>query len=163
MKVFSKTVSIATKALLTLGGILCLFSMLIGSVNAIMRYFFNSPIVWGDELAAYCVIIMVFITMPYLELTDDQICIGFITGVVKSKKWLKFLEYFRSVIGLGITVVMVIVGYDAAQRSFNRNVITAVLRMPKGILYGIVTACYAIAAIVWILIMARKGVYIRDN
>jgi TRAP-type C4-dicarboxylate transport system permease small subunit len=159
VKIFSKIMSVLTKIMLTIGGIFCLFSMLLNSANAFMRYVFNSPIVFGDELAMYCVILMVFLTLPFLELHNEQLSISFILGPVKSEKGRTILIYFRGLVTLGLTSLMVIAGYDATMRSFNRNVITAILRLPKGALYGIVVVCFIIAAVSWILIMLRKGLY----
>ena len=163
MNIYSKIMSVLTKGMLTGAGIFCIFSTLLNCVNVIMRYIFNMPFSFMDELALYFVVILVFLVMPYLELFDDQLCISTILSAVKSVKWRKVLTYIRGVITFGLASIMTVVGYDVMIRSFNRNVITAVLRFPKGILYGLMAICFAISAISWILIMLRKGAYSSGN
>jgi len=162
VKAFSKVMAILTKALLTIAGVFCSCATLLNCVNVFLRYVLNQPLNIADELALYLVVILVFLAAPYLELYDDQLCISTILSVVKSEKWRRVLVYIRGVITLGLTSIMTVVGIDVAIRSINRNVITAVMRIQKGILYGIVAVCFGIAAIAWILIMLRKGAYLND-
>ena len=162
MSFFSRVISVLTKAMLTIAGVFCLLSTLLNCVNVFLRYILNKPLNIADELALYLVVILVFIAMPFLELFNDQLCISTILSLVHSEKLRKALIYIRGVITLGLTSIMAVVGFDVTARSFNRNVITAVLRFPKGILYGIVAVCFVIAAITWVLILMRKGVYSND-
>ena len=154
--------SVLTRAMLTIAGIFCLLSTLLNCVNVFLRYVLNRPLNIADELSLYLVVVMVFVCMPFLELHDDQLCISTILSIVKSDKWRRVLVYVRGVVTLALTAVMAVVGFDVAKRSYDRNVITAVLRLPKGMLYGIVAVCFIIAAISWILIMTRKGAYLND-
>jgi len=159
VKAISTVMSRAIWVFKHIAGVLALFSTLLSTVGVIARYLFKAPIVWGDELCVYAIILMVFVTLPGLEWEDNQLNISAILSLVKSQTGRTILVYIRGVITVVFNGVLAYFGFVMAQRTIARAVLTPVLRFPKGIPYYIVAACFAISVIVWIVIMLRKGRY----
>ena len=159
MKGISTVMSKAILVFKHIAGVLAFFSTLLSTAGAIFRYVFKAPIVWGDELCVYAVILMVFVCLPGLEWEDNQLNISAILSVVKSQAGRTALIYIRGVITMLFNGVLAYFGFVMAQRTISRAVLTPVLRFPKGIPYYFVAICFAISVIVWIIIMLRKGKY----
>ena len=155
-----KTTRNISRFLWSVAGFFVIASTLIITANTIMRYFFGDPFTWSDELSTYLVIIMVFLALPFLEYSGNQLCIGAILSIVKSEKGRRILVYVRGLLTLGATSIMTYFGFSVTYRAYERALVTYVLHIPKYITYGITAACFVITIIVWLVIMGfRKGEY----
>lgn len=76
---FSASLSKATRALL--GGIMLVTSLLLFT-NVIMRYVFNSPIFWAEELARYLMVWLIFLGAGELSAREGHISVNLITRLL---------------------------------------------------------------------------------
>lgn len=133
-------------------------STILATVNAFCRKFLLISIPWSEELCTYCVVIAVFLVIPYLELKDKQLSIGLLGSVVKSQKFLKVVFLIRGVFITLLGVIIVKFGINSTQAAHASNVMTYVLKWPKSIFFAIAVGCFALAIISWISIFAlNKG------
>lgn len=129
----------------------------IAAINAILR-FMGVGFGWADELYNYLVVLMVYLALPQLEGTGDQLCISAIDSWVKGKIGKKILNIFRQIVTGGTLVILVYYGIQVMLKAFSRNQVTYILMLPKGILYAIATLGLAVAVIMLlVLLICNKG------
>lgn len=163
MKVATTIMNGITKVMEFIAGVLILFSTLLSTAGAAARYLFKAPIVWGTELALFCVIGMVYLAMPVLEYENNQLTISAILKWVKTEKGRKILVYIRGIITMATSAIISYYGFTIALRTISRNILTPTLGFNKGVFYLIVAVCFAISVLVWIVIFIRKGEYKNGN
>lgn len=146
------------KALFVLSAILIAGATGFAAFNAITRFFFKLTFNWAEELCTYCVVMMVYLAIPMLEHTGDQLCITAIDLWVKGSLGQRILNYVRGIITGGAMVIMGYHGFDVMLKAFKRSQVTYILQLPKGALYAIAVGCLALAVLVWLVIMiCNKG------
>lgn len=134
----------------------------LAAMNAILR-FFGLGLGWADEMYVYLVVLMVYICLPQLEGTGDQLCITAIDSWVKNPIGQRILNYIRGIITSVALCVIAYYGFNVMLKAFKRNQLTYILQLPKGVLYGIVMLCLFITVIVWLVIMiCNKGEFDHD-
>ena len=146
-----------------IAGVLIFFSTILSTVGAAARYIFKAPIIWGTELSLFCVIGMVYLAMPVLEYENNQLTISAILKWVKTEKGRKILVYIRGIITIATSAIISYYGFTISLRTISRNILTPTLGFNKGIFYLIVSICFAISVLVWIVIFIRKGEYKDGN
>lgn len=150
------------KALFLVSAILIAIATGFAAFNAITRFFLDLTFNWAEELCTYCVVLMVYLAIPKLEHTGDQLCITAIDLWVKGEKAQRILNYIR---GLITGAAMVILGWNGISvmlKAFKRHQVTYILQLPKGALYAIAMGCLLLAVLVWLVIMiCNKGEF--DN
>ena len=150
------------KALFSASALLIALSTAFATINAIAR-FFTGGFIWAEEQCPYCIVLMVYLAMPYLEATGDQLCISAIDLWVKGETGQRILNVIRGVI---TSIVMLILGYhgvDVMLKAFKRSQVTFVLQLPKGGLYAIALACIVITLVIWVVLMlCNKGDFDHD-
>lgn len=157
MQVCVKVSRYVHHALFSVAALLIAISTAFATINAIAR-FFTGGFTWSEELCTYCIVLMVYLAMPYLEAKGDQLCISAIDLWVKGKTGQRILNYIRGII---TSVVMILLGYhgfDVMLKAFKRSQVTFVLQLPKGGLYAIALICILITLAVWVILMlCNKG------
>lgn len=157
MQVIVKATGYVRRFLMAVSAICIAVSTVFATINAIAR-FTVSGFSWAEELCTYCIVLMVYLALPHLEGTGDQLCITAIDLWVKGKTGQRILNYIRGII---TSVTMAVLGYYGLQvmlKAFKRSQVTFVLQLPKGVLYGIAAACIAITLIIWLVLMiCNKG------
>ena len=75
-------ISRASKAVAILGGIATL--VLAGSitVDVLLRYFLNSPLLWVDELASFLLVLIIFGGLAYTFVVGGHIRIDLVTALL---------------------------------------------------------------------------------
>lgn len=140
-----------------LSAVLIAIATALATVNAIAR-FFGEGFTWTEELCSYCIVLMAYLAIPYLEGANDQLCISAIDLWVKGKVGQTVLSYIRSLVTSVVLVIMGWHGVDVMLKAFRRNQLTYVLHMPKGILYAIAMVCLVVGVLTLLVIMiCNKG------
>ena len=89
--------------------IIFLFLMMFGitNLNVIMRYFFNSPIVFSVEMGRYCFVSIIFLGAIFTTREDRHIHVDFFTGMFPEKiqKIIAQFGRFLMVVFFGITTI----------------------------------------------------------
>ena len=68
--------------------------------NVFMRYVFNEPLEWGEEISSYIFIMLVFLGASEMARKDEHIKVEFIAEALFSKKGVAIIEICALVIGL---------------------------------------------------------------
>lgn len=158
MQVCVKATRYIRRFLFILSALLIAVATGFAAFNAIARFFFDSTFSWAEELCTYCVVLMVYLVIPQLEGSGDQLCITAIDLWVKNQTIQRILNYIRGLITGAAMVILSYHGFDVMMKAFKRNQITYTLQIPKGYLYGIALACLAITVLVWLVLMiCNKG------
>jgi len=126
-------------------------------INAFSIKAFSFGFVWSEELCTYCIVIGVFLALPFLEVHDNQLSIGLLNSIIKSKKALKAIFLLRGLVIIAISCIVGIYGVSAAMAAVRAHTETYVLRWPKSILYFIGVAGFWLAIVSWITIFLNKG------
>lgn len=157
MQAIMKATGNVRRLLMTISAILIAVSSAFATINAIARFTF-SGFSWAEEICTYCIVLMVYLALPQLEGTGDQLCISAIDLLVKGETAQRILNYIRGII---TSITMAVLCYNGLQvmlKAFKRSQVTFVLQLPKCALYGIATACIAITLIIWLALMVcNKG------
>lgn len=87
-----------------LSALILLFVFLIISLSIVMRYFFNAPIAWSDELIGYLMVAIGFLGLSSALLDDRHISIDLLTPLLsdKARKLLALVGYLV-VAAVGVT------------------------------------------------------------
>lgn len=128
-------------------GVLLLALVLVAIAGVVMRYFFNSPLHWGEEMTGLLMAWIVLIGMAIAERKDSNLTITFITDVLPQKlsAWIALLV---SVLSIVLLVYMAWLGYQLASASgFRQTQILKIswfwiyIAVPVGALW---TACFTV-------------------
>lgn len=150
------------KFLLTIAAIFIFLSTVLAALNAILRFTVGAGFPWAEEACSYLIVMLVFVGVSYLEYTDNQLCIGVLNGVLKSDKIKNIITIIRGLITIGFMGMLVYYGVQVTQKAYLRDTVTFVLQMPRFILYGIVTLCFIIAILSWLVIIIFKKGAIKE-
>ena len=146
-----------TGALFAVSAVLIALATALATINTVAR-FFTGGFTWSEELCTYCVVLMVYLAMPYLERAGDQLCITAIDLWVKGERAQRVLSYIRGIITSAAMLVLGYYGVDVMLKAFKRHQVTYVLQLPRGGLYAIVLVCIFVAVAAWVILMlCKKG------
>lgn len=121
----------AIKSLFWLACVLIMFAILAVSVDVVMRYFFNRPIVWVLEICEYILLYIVFLGTAWLLKEEGHVRVGLIVDRL-SPKTQAMINVITSILGLIICIVLSIYGTQVTWDCFQRGVPTLeFLKLPK--------------------------------
>ena len=74
--------------------------------SVVMRYVFNSALTWSDEIAAYCLVAIVFFGLSHTLIKGGHICIDVLTNLMSEnvRNWFMVLSYS---VGIAFSVFLV--------------------------------------------------------
>jgi len=106
----------------------------ITNLNVIMRYFFNSPIVFSVEMGRYCFVSIIFLGAIFTTREDRHIHVDFFTGMFPEKIQEIIAQFgrFLMVVFFGITTI-----YTCRMAMLNISVSSSAMKIPMAIPYGI--------------------------
>lgn len=129
----------------SISGILMVLCTIIAIMNVILRYVFNSPLTWGEEINVILLAWFVFLPQGGLEATDKHLRLTILTDRI-GQTGRTILYYVR----LGITLVIVFYlayhSYNLAVSNFVANSHTMVLDIPLWIVYSIMPVAFFLSA-----------------
>nr|WP_321457949.1 TRAP transporter small permease [uncultured Cohaesibacter sp.] len=117
----------------------------------ILRYIFNSPLVWSDEFAQYAFIWLCFIGWLMASRNNQHIVITTVIGRL-SEQGQKVMLFFIEIASTVFSCVMLYEGYAITMR--NVTVSTASLFFPFAVVYAIVPVFAVIAILLSLVKMA---------
>ena len=158
METARKAVHRAMTALLTVSACLGGVSAVLATVNAVSRKLLSVSFPWAEELCTYMVVIAVFLAIPYLELTDKQLCVDLLSNSIKNKTARKVLYIFRGAVIIFLCAIVAKYGLTSTVTAWQSNTLTYVLQWPRAIFFGIGVASFIIAIASWAAaIFLNKG------
>lgn len=107
-----------------------------------LRYFFNSPLPWPEELAVYLMLWMSYLCLPYLIYSDKNISMTLVSDRFKNTKFRYVLEiiYVMFIIFIGYT------WYPFAVKSFisGKGVRLVQLPLTVAMIYAVIPVSLAL-------------------
>jgi TRAP-type C4-dicarboxylate transport system permease small subunit len=157
MKTFRKTVSSICKASDSISMIMLCVCVSSAFLNTVFRYVFNAPLRWSEELCVITLIWMVYISLPSIERTNNQLCMTALYNMFP-QKIKDIVNILRSIVTVFICYIVTKTGWALVERNFELKINTQVFNWPYGIIYFIIPLCFALIIIVRISdVRARIG------
>lgn len=92
--------------------VFCLIALtLVTTGQVIMRYVFNRPTMWADEMAAYLLLAIVFLGLAHTLREEAHIRIEILSGLLPARIR-RNLEIVNYVIGILFSVFMLVAAYE---------------------------------------------------
>lgn len=116
------------------GGIvaaLCLLTVtFIITYEVFMRYIFNAPTTWVQELSIYLCIAIGFLAAAYALKNNSHFCITLFVDRMTAKNRRR-MKIFTSLLGMAYSVIFIIKGYENTKFAFDiGDTSTGLLRAP---------------------------------
>jgi len=109
------------KVLVFIASVMMTGLMIIVCVDLTLRYFFNSPLLWGTEVTEIMLLYITFLGMAWVFKEDGHVVIDVFTSQVtgRKKKILNGVSYF--LVGI-VAAVLVYYGFYTVYDHFRRGV-----------------------------------------
>lgn len=132
--VSSKIFFVLSNADIFIGSCALIYLVGLTFVGVIMRRFFNSPIIWQEEMQVFCILWLVFITAGAVFRTTGHISIEIIVEMFSEKiqRIFNLLVYAIVMITLVFTLSR---SYVLAEQLFSTGRMTNILKFSYGYLY----------------------------
>jgi TRAP-type C4-dicarboxylate transport system permease small subunit len=143
------------KALVFIASIMMAGLMIIVCIDLALRYFFNSPLLWGTEVTEILLLYITFLGMAWVFREDGHVVIDVFTSkaVGRKKKILNGISYF--LVGI-VSVVLIYYGFYATWDHYSRGVFNpTVIETPIALII-IVIPIGSIPLFLEVLIKLRK-------
>lgn len=124
-------ISAVLERLLSAAGILCVFAMMLVVLQeVILRYVFNAPSTWSNEIASYLLIAMVFFGLSENLRAGVHIRIDVLLNVLPDglRAWLERLAYL---VGLAFSILLILAVWNSFHSFWVRGTVSdSLLRTP---------------------------------
>ena len=119
-----------------IGIIIVLFLLMFGvtNLNVIMRYFFNSPIVFSVEMGRYCFVSIIFLGAIFTTKADRHIQVDFFTGLLPEKIRCGVEQFGRVLMAVFFCILTY---YTFRMALANTGVVSSAMKIPMAIPYFI--------------------------
>jgi len=159
MKPFVRGIYAINKTMFLISTLLLGASVFITFFNVIVRKFFSftGGLIWPEELATYCCVLMLFIGVSYLEFTNQHLSIGIIGSLIKNEKAHDIVEQVLRIFRAAVTFVLLAIvlryGLIVLQNMYQTNMVTYAMLVPKIIYFIPMLFGFAMTIVVWITIL----------
>ena len=143
------------KVLVFIASVMMAGLMIIVCIDLTLRYFFNSPLLWGTEVTEILLLYITFLGMAWVFKEDGHVVIDVFTGKAtgRKKKIFNGISYF--LVGI-VSAVLIYYGFYAALDHFKRGVFNpTVIETPIALII-IVIPIGSIPLFLEVLIKFRK-------
>jgi len=118
--------------------ILMAFIMLSVTAEVVLRYFFQSPMLWVIEVTEYCLLWLTFLAATWVLRREGHVVMDLLVNRLNSKK-LAMVNMFTSIAGAAICLVIAWYGVKVTVDLLQRDhVFMSILRPPSYILFLII-------------------------
>ena len=130
---------------------ICLIIMtLIIVVQVLLRYFFNSPLPWPEEVAVYLMLWMSYLCLPYLVYSNQNVSITFLPDYFKGTK----VQYILEIIYVMFILFTGVIWYPFAIQGMQNGFLITLSQIP--ISMGIILTIVPVSLFFMITIAAQK-------
>lgn len=145
-KIIDKIINITSVVFLSL---MLIFVVL----QIIMRYVFNAPLVWSEELARYCMFFMIFIGCMIAMKDNDHLKVDIVINALP-KRAKAVVNIINKLISFVFLVILIWFGFKFAFNNINiRSSIVTQIRM--GLVYMIIPLC-SIGMLIYLIIPHKE-------
>ena len=138
-------------------------STILAAVNAIARKIPGiGGFTWAEEMATYFCVLMLFIGVAYLELTNKQLTIGIIDNIVKNERarliLSQALRIFRGLLTIFLLSYVLRYGFVVVESLWQGQVLTFALRVPKVYFFIPMLLGFGMTILCWVsMLICNKG------
>jgi TRAP-type C4-dicarboxylate transport system permease small subunit len=109
--------------------------------EVVMRYVFNSPTIWANEMSTYMLQFMTFFAMGLLLIEDRHVRVTFLIDSLKGTSR-KVLEVITRLLVIPYSVILMIYGYQFTLNALQlQSKSPTPLQFPLWIPYSFIAAC----------------------
>lgn len=127
--------------------------LLLVVAQVVMRYIFNSPLTWSEELAVYGMVYLTFIGSVMAMRDKEHIDVNIVYEFLPER----FKRYFRIFSRIMTSIFLLVVIFNGFQLTFENFKVTSVAtKIPMAYVYGIVPVC-ALGMLYYNLKLMKKG------
>lgn len=139
----------------TLAGLAVLAIVLLISYDVLMRYFFDRPQLYVDELASFLQVFVVFAGLAYTYRLGGHVRVDLVTSHLPrpARAWLRALGL---VIGLAFLVAVIWTTAQSALTAHRYGRVSAVMLYPIWVAMLFIPAGLALMAVAMLLTLARQ-------
>ena len=119
-------------------GIATLAMVLVIFINVVLRNFFSTSLPWGNEVSSYLNVLAVYIAVGAGFKYGTHVGVSVVVDNVFPKKWRKGIDVITEVFVLIFCGMGVVFAIRMAMLQMHMGQVSAVLRMPLWIIYGII-------------------------
>ncbi len=125
--------------------------LVVGQV--VMRYVFDSPLTWSEELAVYGMVYLTFIGSVMAMRDKEHIDVNIVYEFLPER----FKRVFRIFSRLMTSIFLLVVIFFGFQLTFENFKVTSVAtKIPMAYIYGVIPVC-AVGMLYYNLKMMKKG------
>jgi TRAP-type C4-dicarboxylate transport system permease small subunit len=139
-----------------LAGFATLAIVLLISYDVTMRYFFNEPQVFVDEVASFLEVLVIFGGAAYTFRTGGHVRVDLVTGRLRpaARAWLRLLTLALGVVFLSIVLW---VTAQSALTAFRYGRVSAVMLYPLWLPMAVIPAGLALMALAMLARLVRQA------
>lgn len=143
-----------------LAGFATLAIVLLISYDVLMRYFFDQPQIYVDEVASFLEVLVVFGGAAYTFCAGGHVRVDLVTGHVRPavRAWLRL---FTLLLGLAFLVVVIWVTTESAFTAARYGRVSAVMLYPLWLPMGVIPAGLALMACAMLAALVRQVMLLR--
>ena len=106
-----------------LAGIILVFIMLSVGLDVILRYFFNSPMIWVTEVTECFLLYITFLGTGWLLRDEGHVKVDIILNRLKPEST-AFLGILSSLVGIFVSIMLAFYGMSVTWNYFRRGIYT---------------------------------------
>lgn len=100
----------------------------ISGLQVVMRYIFNAPLPWTEEISGMALVWMTFLGAVGLARRNLHARVELLVEVASDKRWFLALDLLLDLLGIAFLILVVIGGWDLIQQLDHEK--TPALRLP---------------------------------
>ncbi|WP_417842060.1 TRAP transporter small permease [Terasakiella sp.] len=106
-------------------------------MQVVMRYVFNAPLFWAEEVVLYSIIVMSFIGISIGIRLGSHISVDLMDALVP-EKYVPVLRIIAMVLGILFAIALVYFGSKLFLTTLDRGQLSPALRLPVATIYAII-------------------------
>lgn len=170
MNPFVKALFAVNRVMFLIAAMLLAASIFVAFFNVIVRKFFHGlgGFTWAEEMSSYACVLMLFIGVAFLELTNQHLSIGILSSLVKNEKALGIVNQatrvFRGAVTLLLLGIVVRSGFVVLQNMYRSQMLTYAMQVPKLYFFAPMLVGFVMVIVVWVSILVfYRGKEIKNG
>ena len=138
------------KAIVALNGVsqvAVTLMMLLTATDVILRYIFNSPIIFAQEVTELLLVVLVSLGLSYCAIEKEHVNVDVLAGKL-SKRWLAIFDCFTGLITLAFFLLIVWRSFVHMNYLAERRLTSLVLYIPLYPFVGLIGVSFGLFTIV---------------
>jgi len=138
-----------------LGGVATLLITGLVTFDVLMRYFFNAPQLFVDEVSGFLQVLIVFGGLAQTFRVGGHVRVDLITNTLAPpvRAWLRVVTL---AVGVAVLLVMIVVTWQSTLSAYRYGRVSAVMLYPIWLPMGLIPAGLALMAAAMMLALARQ-------